>query len=165
MYEIRGENMNSEIQIRFIEGTAIDSRIIRWQTRAWCSHVEAILPGEKTLGALFNGGVAIRNFSDKCYRDVKRWEDWHIPCEQYQATNFYSFLHDQIGKPYDWRAIISFALGERDWQAKGSWFCSEFMFAGMKEAGLYTPPAQLPSDRLTPRDSYLIFTGLPETWK
>src|ERR1019366_8605496 len=88
MYEIRGENMNSEIQIRFIEGTAIDSRIIRWQTRAWCSHVEAILPGEKTLGALFNGGVAIRNFSDKCYRDVKRWEDWHIPCEQYQATIF-----------------------------------------------------------------------------
>jgi hypothetical protein len=164
MYEIRGENMNSEIQIRFLQGTQIDSKIIEYGTHSWCSHVEAVLPGEQTLGALLVGGVKIRNFSDKCYADVKQWEIWHIPCEQYQATNFYSFLHDQIGQPYDWRNIVSFFLGPRDWHGPG-FMCSRYILAGFGESGIYAQPGGMSLDYFTPRDCYIVATGLPETWK
>ena len=159
--------MNSQIQIRFIQGTAWDSRAIEFQTRAWCSHVEAIIPAlcPLTMGALVKGGVRMRRVNDECYQGVARWEIWHIPCEPYQSNNFWEFLDDQFGKPYDWRAIASFAFGQRNWLSHDAWFCSELQFAAMREAGLYTPPAQLPCDRLTPRDAYLIFTGLPGAWK
>jgi hypothetical protein len=152
--------MSAEIQVRFVRGTLWDAKLIEWQTRAWCSHCEAILPNERTLGAMLQGGVKIRPFTDRNYRDVVRWEDWHIPCESYQCVNFYAFLCDQEGKPYDWRAIVSFAMGGRDWRNPNAWFCSELMVAALQQAGLYTPPAQIPGDRLTPRDAYLIVNTL-----
>lgn len=158
--------MPDEILARFIRGTQWDSKLIEWQTRAWCSHCEAVMPQwNGTLGAMLKGGVKQRLFSDREYKGVKRWENWHIPCTPDQKTAFYSFMQGQIGKPYDWRGIASFALGERDWRNADAWFCSEILIRAFEVAGLTKVPEQIPTDRLSPRDAYLIVTMLPGAWK
>lgn len=152
----------AEILIRFIRGTAWDSKIIEYRTRAWCSHVEA-LPTDfdrLTFGAMLKGGVGFRHFDDACYKGVKRWEIWRIPCTQEQRFAFHYFLYKQERKPYDWRAIVSFAFGERDWQENDSWFCSELMVAAGKAAGLWNFTEQVHIDRIDPGAAYLLFTTL-----
>ena len=153
----------SEILIRFIRGTAWDSRLIEYRTRFWCSHTEAVTSESSNLtcGAMLRGGVKYRDFTDKAYKHVSRWEIWHIPCTDTQNGIFWAFLHSQIGKPYDWKAIFAFGLGEHDWNNMNSWFCSEFMIAAGVSAGLWTYTADVHADRLAPSDAYLLFTTIP----
>jgi hypothetical protein len=155
----------SELLVRFIRGTLWDSRLIEFKTRSWTSHVEAVYPvainGRLTFGAMLRGGVKIRNFNDREYRKVQRWEIWHIPCTDEQHALFWQFLYSQEGKPYDWRAIVSFSFGERDWQAPDSWFCSELMAAAGMAAKLWNWPAEAKVDRIDPGDAYLLFATIP----
>ncbi len=155
----------AEIQIRFIRGTALDSKLIEYRTRAWCSHVEAVdTHVDKcihTYGAMLKGGVKHRLDSDHTYKGISRWEIWNIPCTEVQYILFWSFLLAQNGKPYDWRAIVSFSLGERDWEKKDSWFCSELMVAAGLAAGLWVLPDKAHIDRIDPGVAYLLYTILP----
>jgi hypothetical protein len=157
--------MPNEILIRFVRGSAWDSKIIEYRTRAWCSHVEAIYPTEiladTTFGAMLKGGVKPRSIHDKIYKHVSRYEIWHIPCTSEQYELYWEFMHEQDGKPYDWRAIVSFALGERDWKEADSWFCSELVTAAGVAAVLWNWPAQAKLDRIDPSDAYLLYTTLP----
>ena len=150
-----------EIRLRFVRGSAWDSRVIEYQTRAWCSHAEAVWDLRETLGAMLNGGVLVRSVDDRAYRGVVRAETWAIPCQGPQAEKFGTFLDNQIGKPYDWRAILSFGLGERDWRAPDSWFCSELQAAALEAAGLLTMTPCLPVSRITPRDLFMLVSQIP----
>ena len=150
-----------EVRIRFIRGTHWDSKVIEYCTRSWCSHVEAIENGFCTYGAMLDGGVKARQFSDKTYASVSKFEVWNIPCTQDQVDKFWKFLLDQNGKPYDWRAIVSFGLGERDWQEPDSWFCSELQVAAGLAAGFWSIPSETHIDRIDPGSAYLLFTTLP----
>ena len=40
----------------------------------------------------------------------------------------------QIGKPYDWRALFGF-LFHRDWTEPDSWFCSELVAWSAQQGG------------------------------
>lgn len=153
----------AEIALRFVQGTAWDSRIIEWQTRAWCSHVESFAYRNElsTIGALFKDGVRLRGVHDACYKGISREETVRLRCKDWQYEKFHEFLRAQLGKPYDWRAILSFAFGNRDWQEPDSWFCSELQAAALVYAGLLH--ITLPADRLTPRDLYLLVMNLPPT--
>lgn len=156
---------SNEILIRFVRGTAWDSKLIEYRTRSWCSHVEAVFPPaiatDATFGAMLKGGVKQRAYTDKVYKHVGRYEVWHIPCTTEQHDLFWEFLHEQNGKPYDWRAIISFGLGERDWQEKDAWFCSELQTGAGVRANLWNWPTAAKLDRIDPSDAYLLFTTIP----
>jgi len=150
------------VQIRFIRGTAWDSKIIEYRTRAWCSHVEAMtaLPGF-TIGAMLKGGVAMRALSDPVYNGVQRYEIWNIPCTKLQELAFHDALYNELFKPYDWRAICAFGMGERDWEAPDSWFCSELQMSVLKKAGIWKPAGEAHIDRIDPGMAYLLITSLP----
>ena len=148
-------------QIRFVRGTGWDSRVIEWGTRSWTSHVEEFFPGiGKTFGAMLNGGVIYRGVSDKQYRNVSHWEAWRLPIRYDQYLALCGFRLKCYGLPYNWKAIVSFACGERDWRDSNSWFCSEYIVRAMEVMGIVRLPLSIPTDRITPRDAYLIFTGL-----
>lgn len=154
----------NEVRIRFIRGSAFDSKVIEWRTRAWCSHVEAIpsVPEPfQSFGAMLSGGVRYRRLSDPVYGGITQKEIWHLPCTTEQYFAFWAFLQKQTGKPYDWRAILAFGWGEHDWEAPDSWFCSELQCAAMKEAGLWRCQGQAHIDRIDPGQAYLLFTSLP----
>lgn len=60
----------------------------------------------------------------------------------------------QIGKKYDWTALIGFML-RRDWQEDDSWFCSELAAWAFQQAGtpLLRPEAL---HRVTPENLWML---------
>lgn len=163
--------MAPEVVIRVIRGTAWDSKLIEWRTRSRWSHIEACYPPETyptlhfnpylTFGAQLKGGVKYRWTADSCYDGVSDIEAWNIPCSQEQHDIFWKFLNDQDGKPYDWRAIFAFELGERDWTTPDSWICSELQAAALKISGIWNPKGDVHIQRIDPNILYLIMTSLP----
>jgi hypothetical protein len=149
------------MKLRFVEGGAFDSRIIRWDSRCRWSHVELLDCGDqKTFGAQLNGGVRWRGIDDLCYKQAVAYETREIRCERAVEDVFFKFLLAQDGKPYDWRAIVSFGLGSRDWREDDSWFCSELQARALEVAGLLKLPDDIPVWRITPRDLWVLIAGI-----
>lgn len=151
-----------KLALRFVRGSGWDSKLIEWGSRSWTSHVEMISSNRwDTFGAQLSGGVRWRAVSDSCYSNVTRSEVWEIEITDAQEIDLLKVIRETAGLPYDWRAIVSFAFGERDWRAKDSWFCSEWAAVMLESLGIVKFPEKLPVDRITPRDIYMVFTALP----
>ena len=118
-------------------------------------HVEAVMPDSSGyLGAHSDGGVQVRPIGYD--RRLKPQELFvSLPATAEQEDGFYSFLHVQLGSPYDMSIIKGFAsgmlFGQRDWRKPGSWICSELQAAAMMPVGLIKSIASKPS-YVTPRD-------------
>jgi hypothetical protein len=97
---------------------------------------------------------------DASYRGALHVEVQEVVCSACAEAEFWQFLQEQNGKPYDWRAILSFGLGERDWREQDSWFCSELLCRALEVAGLLELPDDIPVWRITPRDLWILVTGL-----
>lgn len=125
------------------------SAAIRFSTRSWASHAEFSIDGRWTLGARSHGGVRTRLASIDHYSRI----------EQFAAPGIeeaYKWALTQVGKPYDYSAILGIAL-DRDWHDESRWFCSELVCAAFEKAG-YPLLSTRPSDkfyRITPRDLLL----------
>lgn len=142
-----------------MRGTGWDSKLIEYQTRCWCSHVELILPDRHTtIGAQLRGGVKFRSLTDRCYRNVSRWEIWSYPLTATEDHLAHKYIDETIGEKYDWRAVLAFGAGERDWRAAGSTICSEWVMGLLERVGIARLPERIPVTRVTPRDVYMIFT-------
>ena len=153
--------------MRFVEGGQFDSLVIRYATRCRWSHVEAISTGfharsfnGMTFGAMLFGGVGWRSQNSAAYRGVVGYELKTIRATADEESAFWEFLFAQDGKPYDWRAIVGFGLGERDWREADSWFCSELQARALEVAGLLRLPKDVPVWRITPRDVWLMTASL-----
>lgn len=71
-----------------------------------------------------------------------------------QVRNAVAYATQQIGKPYDWKAIVGWAM-RRDWHKPGAWFCSELVEAAMYDAGCELLNLDNHVDRITPHDLLL----------
>lgn len=150
------------IKLRFVEGGGWDSKIIRWDTRCRWSHVEYMPNSVTTLGAMLDGGVKLRSITDAQYRKAVASQVWNVRMNPAAEKKFVDFVNSQVGRPYDWRAIVSFGLGERDWRAPDSWFCSEFMSRGLELSSALHLPLDQPVWRITPRDLWMLLNALRE---
>jgi hypothetical protein len=124
----------------------------------WASHCEAVLPDGRRLGSWFlTNGVVIRpaNYDAGDFNRDMRIDITTTPA---QETAYYDFLYGQIGKPYDWRALLSFysKRSGRNWQAEDSWFCSELIAGGLAAAGILPHHMAVKFSRITPRDVVLL---------
>jgi hypothetical protein len=135
----------------------VASWLICYGTRSDWAHVDAVLPDGRLLGARMDHhplpGVQIR---DPGYANFSH--TYRVKMETPYADAFYENLHSQIGKPYDWRAIVGFAMGDRDWDKTDSWFCSELQVWAMMQAGFFPHWLGYPIDRISPRDHLLLFS-------
>lgn len=149
----------ADIQLRFVDGGGWDSRLIEYYTRCWWSHVEAVHEDE-TFGAMFKGGVRWRTMDDPQYREARRYLYVVIPCTTQQYLSFWEFQCSQEGKPYDWRAILSFSallcpfVHDRNWRDDSAWFCSELQAAALERAGLIVLPSDISIISYSPRSLY-----------
>ncbi len=150
------------INLRFVEGGGWDSKIIRWDTRCRWSHVECIPKGStnKTIGAMLKGGVKERSFDDPVYKHATAYQIWAVNTTANKEKAFYDFIDSQVGCLYDWRAIVSFGLNQRDWRRDGNWFCSELIIKGLEVAGILVIAIDQPVYRYTPRDVWILVTAL-----
>lgn len=154
------------INLRFVSHPGPFTVAVRFaQYGFWPSHCEAVLPDGQRLGSWFLHGGGVRvlppnydvgGFSREIFVSVKATAE--------EESSFYAWLHSQIGKPYDWRAIISFysKMSGRNWQATDSYFCSELIAAGLAACGIFPPHLAVGFGRITPRDLLFLTSTLSE---
>lgn len=140
------------IYLRFIDGGGIDSRIIRFGTRWWCSHVEFLDTSNvnterATLGARLKGGVQFRPLTyDK---SITREEWWTAP----GIDKAFAEAQKYIGCGYDLVDIAGFATA-RDWHSAKHMICSELVTKSFEDVGVsyILLSAWQPVWRISPRD-------------
>jgi uncharacterized protein YycO len=147
------------ITLQFSTGNDLESWAIRSFQRAWPTHVDYVLEDGQLLGARFPDGVQVRP-SD--YMKFTRTERVDIVVPYFKETAFKTFIKEQVGKPYDWLAIISFSCivaCNRNWRQEDAWFCSELIAAAFEYSGITRQLAPT-INRLTPRDIYLVVSAI-----
>jgi hypothetical protein len=118
------------ITLQFVTCSDPGSWAIRTFQRGWCSHVDSVMDDGRLLGARLDGGVAIRPPN---YEKFSRVERVVIAVPYYKERAYWDFLKAQLGKPYDMKAIVAFAVN-RDWRSKDAWFCDELVATGLEQA-------------------------------
>ncbi len=76
-----------------------------------------------------------------------------------QEAIFEAFLESQIGKPYDYLAVLSFFWPSRNWQEYDHWDCAELMGEGLGECGFLPKEMLVQYSRLTVLGIYLLITS------
>lgn len=117
------------IRIEFSKSGSIISKLIRWFTWGKWSHVAVRMPEGDMIEAREFLGVVRRNVK---YEDVQQVV---LEVTEEQAKVFHDVLRSQVGKPYDWLAILGF-LFRRDWQRDDYWICSELVAWALIKAGV-----------------------------
>jgi uncharacterized protein YycO len=140
------------IKLQFSTENSTASSLIRTFDHGWCSHVDAVLPDNTLLGSRVDGGVKIR---EPGYAHFSRTELVQLPTTQDIEDKFYSFLKEQLGKPYDSTAIEAFVFN-RDWKKDDSWFCSELQAAALEQSDFLTHKLSTITNRITPSDLLLV---------
>lgn len=112
---------------------SIISILIKILTISKFSHMAVLLDDGYVIDTTFLSGVRIqtlekfsRHYTDRIVRNIT------LPDE----VAAQEFLYAQIGKPYDWTALLGMAVRNGKWDKDDSWFCSELVEAAIKAGGL-----------------------------
>ena len=145
------------IKLRFVHGTDFTSKMIEARSQAahpfTPSHVECVTPEGKYLGEHFSGGMQSRDPGyDKGSYDVDLIVS--LPATDEQTASFYQFMESKIGEPYDWQAIIDYAVPV-DLHLKDHAICSAICTQGLLHCGWITSSAVKPY-LVDPRDLLLM---------
>lgn len=151
------QGFTDQIVLQFAAESSIGSRLICFGTQAEYSHVDTVLPNGGLLGARLKGGVRIRRPG---YAKFTRTLQVTISTEPEKAKVFYSFLNEQIGKPYDWRAVVDFAF-DRNWRNPDAWFCDDLPAVGLEESKIINHLAVEPW-AIAPKGLLLIASAIGE---
>lgn len=122
-------------------------RACSWST--W-SHV-ALIDGDSVIEAVALNGVVRTPLARRQAADP-RWAISPLPCRD--ADTVIAAAASQIGKPYDYTAVIGLGL-HREWRDDDSWFCSELVAWAFVQAG--SPLFRSDSlHRVTPQDLWML---------
>lgn len=78
-----------------------------------------------------HGGVRVRTLSELLAESsAVEWAEVEVPDE----TAGMALLGAQLGKKYDWTALVGFVL-RANWAKPSRWFCSELAAAVIQAAG------------------------------
>lgn len=141
--------MKNTITIHFARSNDITGKLIRFFTFSHWNHIAIEIDGI-IYEARLNGGVASMK--------ATQW-NWHgsdsveVPVTDKEKAK--SFLKDQIGKKYDWTALVALPFRE-GWEVSDKWFCSELAVEALVEGGHDYLDDILPSYRVTPKDAMII---------
>jgi len=125
------------------------SAAIRFTTRSWASHAEFYNSADNTTLGARADGVKIRDAAKDKYSRIE-------PFTAAGVEKAYEYAKTQIGKPYDYSAILGTVLN-RKWHDESRWFCSELVTVSFEKVG-YPILSTRPSAavwRITPRDILL----------
>lgn len=153
----------SAIRLQYSTESGIGSALIRWWTDSRWSHVDAVLPDGRLLGARPDypvggqTGVQIRpaNYAAFTGRLV-------VQVETEAAGAFYLALRRQLGKPYSWGGVLDFVFDQDgDIIAPDGWFCDSLLIACAARAKIFPHRLAVPFHKIAPGASLLAFSALP----
>lgn len=126
------------------------SLAIRACTWSHWSHV-GLIDGDTVIEAVALKGV-VRTPLKQRQEEDPRWVVSELPCVSPSAV--IAAAASQIGKPYDYTAVIGLGL-HRVWKSADSWFCSELAAWAFDRAG--SPLFRADSvRRVTPQDMWML---------
>lgn len=122
------------MRVVLVRAHSVGSLAIR--ARLWenWSHAAVITEPGWVIDSTFKaGGVRVRRLADVlAHASAYKVIDLPVPDEAAAQR----FLHEQVGKPYDWRAILGWITSDRDWADETAWFCFELAAGAAKAGGL-----------------------------
>jgi hypothetical protein len=115
------------------------SRAIRNITWSPVSHIDIVVPPKTFpdypeggyLGALCDGGVKLRPWN--YYKNLTHRFVGTVDCDDVVTNKVLQFAYNQIGKPYDYSAILGILI-HRDIYNPDAWICSELVAAAFYDA-------------------------------
>jgi uncharacterized protein YycO len=123
--------------ILLTSSTTCISRLIKWWTISRWSHVGIYVGNNFVIEATWPRvrKVTLMTFLESCDRvTVLRHSKWTTLTED-QVQQFLGFLESKIGKPYDWRGLVSF-ICRKSIQNKSGYFCSELVSEAFSLVGI-----------------------------
>lgn len=108
--------------------------------------------GQVYDSTLLQGGVKVRQVTD--FLDLYPDHELRlVEVPEPEAQNARDWLAAQVGKGYDWSALLGF-LFQRNWQETDRWFCSELTetFRGL----FSTPKLRSGAWRVTPHHQDIV---------
>ena len=147
-----------QIVLQFVGAADLGGSLINWFDHGPFAHVDSVMPDGLLLGARSDvwancpAGVQLRPHDYMPFKNPCRAV---LDTDDSIADAYYSFLMDQIGKPYDMTGIVGFAVG-RDWRNENAWFCSELAAAGLEECGFLKHQLIQPANKIAPDDLALL---------
>ena len=125
---------HTKCRVLLFSGDGLISKLIKWQTRSIFSHVGVLTDDGKVLEAIEGSGVRIRDWAEEDKRNTVQFTVDGLGQEGWEKT--IAFMKAQIGKKYDWWAIIRF-VSRRYMPDNDHWFCSELVFTAVREGGVH----------------------------
>ncbi len=105
------------IRLRFSTAFTPADCFVRFATRSSYSHVDFITDNG-LLGSRPAGGVMVRPFE---------YEPAMVLRADADPEPVLTAVRSQLGKPYDFTAVVGQLLFARDWASTARWFCSELV--------------------------------------
>lgn len=117
-----------KIRIAFYKGYGnILNRIVRWWTASEYSHVELVLPDEKTwvgISPFLKSKVSSRT---KTLEEVDEWDLVEIELTQDQLDIIMEFYEYTEGQGYDWIGMLLSQFLPCRIKHRKRWYCSEWI--------------------------------------
>lgn len=137
------------MKLIFARSRSAGSFLIRAFTWSRWSHV-GVIDGDTVIDTTFRRGVSVI--------PLAQFLAEHSATEQAEVTvpdevAAHVWLEMQIGKGYDWTAIIGFVF-RRPWGKRNRWFCSELVESALIVGGRRRFREDL--QRITPRHSWMV---------
>lgn len=147
----------AEIRLRFARKTGCLARLIRLLGGGPYTHVDAVMPDGMLFGASAHGGVQARAAD---YAPVTGALVASIAVTPRQERDFWRFLQDHEGDPYDEVAFWGFVTG-RAIHEEGRWTCSELPARALEDAKVFPRRLVFPASRISPSALLLAVGVLP----
>jgi hypothetical protein len=154
--------MMKQITLQFISASDFMGQAIEWFTQAQVCHVDAVLPDGTLLGSQMNdglggkpSGVQIRPAS---YVGGVHKAQVSLDVTDDQYAGWIEFMQEQIGKPYDLKAIAGF-ITHSNWRDDRAWYCSELHAAGLETIRFFPHPLAAPENKISPQHLFLLVSA------
>lgn len=117
-------------RILLYRGKGLIGQFIRWQTRGDYAHAAVQVCPNSMIEAKEGQGVR------RTVVGIGEHDAFEVPCMTAdQWLGALAFLHEQLGKPYDYLGVLRF-ISRSPAGGRQSWFCSELVFAAALAAGV-----------------------------
>jgi len=145
------------IILRFVHCNDPISNGIILQTGGLYSHVEAMTPDGKYLGARADSGVEARS-TDYDKDKFDRQRILQLTADEAMTARFYHYLNAVIGEPYDFGAIAGFAV-HANLHEKAHTICSALQALALRGCLYFPNPLSVRAHEISPRDLELVLSS------
>ena len=137
------------MKLVFCNSNLIGSWIIRKLTFSRWSHV-AIVDGDTVIEAVW---PKVRRVPLSHLLETHRDHEFAEVDVEFEPSAL-SFASSQIGRRYDWRALLGITTPTRDWERSDQWYCAELAAAAINAGS--RKPLFRDKARVTPQMLYLL---------